>query len=82
MRGRTMKSSIKKGEEFELLIKKIIDGVIARTKAEFRVEVLRYPRLMGFSTEWDPDLVLIARSLLHPSGHSLELTVFECKYVD
>lgn len=76
-----MKSSVKKGHEFELLVKKIIDGVIPRAKAKFRAEVLRQPRLKGFSTEWDPDLVLMATSLLYPSERSLELAVFECKYV-
>lgn len=75
-----MESSVKKGHEFELLVKKIIDGIIARTKTEFRAEVLRHPRLEGFSSEWDPDLVLMARSLLYPSKRSLELAVFECKY--
>ena len=77
-----MNGSVKKGHKFELLVKKIIDGVIARAKAEFRAEVLRQPRLRGFSTEWKPDLVLIARSLLYPSERSLELAVFECKYID
>lgn len=76
-----MKSSVKKGHEFELLVNEVIDGVIVRAEAEFRAEVLRQPRLMGFSTEWMPDLVLMVEPLLHPSERSLELAVFECKYV-
>lgn len=76
-----MSGSVKKGHEFELLVKKIIEGVIVRAKADFRAEVLWHPKLKGFSAEWDPDLVLMAESLLYPSERSLELAVFECKYV-
>ena len=76
-----MKSSAKKGEEFELEVRRIIEGIIAKAKAEFRAEVMSRPRLIGFSAEWQPDLVLMARSLLYPSERSLELAIVECKYV-
>lgn len=76
-----MKSSAKKGEEFELEVRKIIEGVVAKAKAEFRVEVVSHPHLIGFSAEWQPDLVLMARSLLYASECSLELAIVECKYV-
>jgi hypothetical protein len=77
-----MKTSARKGEEFELKVRRIIESVIAKVKAEFRAEVLSHPRLTGFSAEWQPDLVLTATSLLYPSKHSLELAVVECKYAD
>jgi len=77
-----MKSSAKKGEEFEREIRRIIEGVIAKTKAEFRAEVASHPRLIGLSAEWWPDLVLMAASLLDvPSERSLELSIVECKHV-
>lgn len=77
-----MKSSVKKGEAFELEVRRIIEGVIAKTKAEFRAEVVSHPRLIGLSAEWWPDLVLMAASLLDvPSERSLELAIVECKYV-
>lgn len=77
-----MKSSAKKGEEFEREVRRIIEGVIAKTKAEFRAEVVSHPRLTGLSAEWWPDLVLMAASLLDvPSERSLELSIVECKYV-
>ena len=76
-----MKSSVQKGEEFELEVKRIIEGVIAKAKAEFRAEVVSHPLLIGFSAEWQPDLVLMAESLLYPSERSLELAIVECKYI-
>ena len=77
---KNMKSSAKKGEEFELEVRRIIEGVIAKAKAEFRAEVMSHPRLTGLSAEWQPDLVLMATSLLYPSERSLELAIVECKY--
>lgn len=78
---KNMKSSTKKGEEFELEVKRIIEGVVAKAKAESRAKVVSHPRLIGLSAEWQPDLVLMATSLLYPSERSLELAIVECKYV-
>ena len=76
-----MESSHKKGREFELEVKRIIEDVIAKAKAEFRAEVISHPSLMGFSAEWKPDLVLKASLLLDSLKPSLELAIVECKYI-
>jgi len=78
-----MKNSSGRGKEFEIEVKRIVEGVIAEAKAEFRVEVVSHPRLMGLSAEWQPDLVLMASHLLDKlSEFSLELAIVECKYID
>lgn len=76
-----MDSSHKKGRAFELEVKRIIEDVIAKTKAEFRAEVISHKRLIGFSAEWYPDLVLMTSLLLDSLKRSLELAIVECKYI-
>ena len=44
-----MDNSHKKGRTFELEVKRIIEDVIAKTKAEFRTEVISHKLLMGLS---------------------------------
>ena len=77
-----MNISHKKGREFELEVKRIIENVIDKAKAEFRAEVIKNKPLTGFSAEWKPDLVLMASLLLDSLKPSLELAIVECKYVD
>lgn len=78
-----VESSGKRGEQFELEVRRIIEGVITEAKAEFRAEVVSHPRLKGFSAEWQPDLILMASRLLDKfPERSLELAIIECKYVD
>jgi hypothetical protein len=77
-----MDSSHKKGRAFELEVKRIIEDVIAKTKAEFRAEVISHKRLMGLSTEWYPDLVLMASLLFDSFKPSLELAIVECKCIE
>jgi hypothetical protein len=77
-----MDNSHKKGKEFELKIKRIIEDVISKAKAEFRAQVISHQPLMGFSTEWRPDLVLMTSHLLDSLKPSLELAIVECKYID
>ena len=76
-----MESSHRKEIEFELEVKRIIEGVIAKTKAEFRAEVIGRKCLIGLSAQWQPDLVLMAHSLFDSLKPSLELAMVECKFV-
>jgi hypothetical protein len=81
-RWEQMDSSHKKGRAFEAEVKRIIEDVISKTKAEFRAKVISHKRLMGLSTEWYPDLVLTANLLFDSSKPSLELAIVECKCID
>jgi hypothetical protein len=76
-----MDRSHKKGDEFELEVKRTIEGVIAKTKTESRAEVFSRKQLKGFSAEWYPDLVLMTSLLLDSLKPSLELAIVECKYI-
>ena len=76
-----MGNSHEKGKKFELEVKRIMQDMIAKAKAEHRLRVASRPSLMGVSAEWQPDLVLMAGLLLDPSNPSLELAIVECKYV-
>lgn len=77
-----MDSSHEKGRVFELEVKRIIENVVAKTKAESRVKVVSHICLSGLSAKWYPDLVLMANLVFDSLKPSLELAIVECKCID
>lgn len=68
------------GNRLENEVRKVIEDIIAEKYKFFAPRVLRKPKVPGLSSIWEPDIVVVAESII--SGeYSIYVAIIECKYI-